>query len=381
MAEITTYFSQSAQREIPFAEMSYSQLVNTINKVARSLGGGTSPLLEALRRNLASRPTPTETGQAAGAPASTARATAREPAADPRGLAKIGDNNPPAEPTVADRLRERLEADYATLVSDIAEHELKAAKLPKEVNSDDDVALINAWVVRARELWTLAEVKRKSEKEDYLQAGKAIDAFFSEIKADVTARALTIEQRSTPYLTAKKVAADAVLRAQAEAKRKAAEEAAEAEQAALRNQAAARRQAEEAEAALRNAATEETRKAAEASLRDAERTAQTEGRAAEQAGKDVRQAVKSATRDEKIADGGHRHKLGKVAAGGGSASLKVVWKHRVTDLEAVVKSLGPLAPFIGSDVITSALMRAAKADPRPEVPGAEFFPETQTQTR
>jgi hypothetical protein len=386
---ITHYFSQSSGREIPIRDMSYSQLVNTINAVARRLGGGTDETLDALRADLARRPAP-EPGEAApktsvpnlrGSGNAQSRDGTTDPVADPRGLARIGDNNPPDEVTVAERLRARLEAAHEALIEALADHELAAAKLPKSVESDDDVAKINAWVVRARELYREAEGHRKAEKDDYLQAGKTIDAFFGELKDDVAVRAKDIEDRNTPYLQAKAKREEADRLAAAEAKRKAAEEAAERER---ESQAAAKKAQEEADAALKaiqDAKDDEERLRLEKVARDAAAVAKTENKAAEQAGKDVKAATKSADRDEKIAAGGGRHALGRTSAGGGSSSLKTEWKYRVVDKTRVAASLGPLYPFLGSSVVDDALGRAAKSDPRPDIPGVEYYSEAVTQTR
>jgi hypothetical protein len=386
---ITSYFSKSAQREIPIADMSYSQLTNTINAYSRRIGGGTDEVLEALRADLARRPPPDQAPAGADsspAPSMRGSGTARsrdgtkDPVADPRGLAKIGHNDPPEE-TVADRLRARLEAEYAAMVEEIADHELAAAKLPKVVNTDEDVAAINAWVVKARGLYRRAEDTRKAEKDDYLQAGKTIDAFFAEIKDDVAKRAKDLEDRNTPYLQAKAAREEAERRAQAEAKRKAAEEAAAAEQAALAAQRKAQEEAAAAERQIREAKDAETLAAAEAASREANRKAKIESDAAAQAAKDVAQATKSADRDEKIADGGGRHALGRTSAGGGSSSLKTEWKYRVTDRAALAATLGGLQPFLAQQAVDDALARAARAPSKPEINGVEFYPETTTQTR
>lgn len=382
MAEITTYINSKGDIEV-IKDMADPRLVNAIAARARKLGGGTDAMLDTLRAELASRPPPAEDGAAPATPLrgsgdAQKRDGTTEPVADPRSLAQIGDNNPPED---ADPFLERLEADNAALMDDIADHELKARKLPKEVTSDDDLALINAWVIRARELWKRAETTRIDEKEPYLTAGKKIDGFFTQVKSDLTERAKTIEQRNAPYLAAKAAREEAERLAQAAAKRAAAEEAAAAERDA---QAAARKAAEEAAAAekkIRDAATEEARLAAEEEARQANKRLQTENRAAEQAGKDVKAASNSAARDEKIAAGGGKHSLGRTAAGGGSSTLKTVWKYRLLDTAAASASLGPLQPFLSPSAMEDALARAAKADPRPIVPGVEFYAETESQTR
>jgi len=148
-------------------------------------------------------------------------------------------------PDDADPLIDRLREKYEALADEQADLELEASSLPKEVTTDADVLRVNDWVKRARTLARKAETARKDEKEDVLRTGQKIDTFFKrELQDPVLERAMKIEARNTPYLTAKAQAEEARKRAEAEAIRAAQAEAAERERVAREAEDARRRESE-----------------------------------------------------------------------------------------------------------------------------------------
>ena len=371
---VTTYFSQSAGKDLVIREMAYPQLVNTINAYSRKLGGGTDETLDALRAELARRPVldPNGAQPAAGAmsrDAAPARALPRE--------AVMGDNRPPSD----EPLKLRLEEDNAELLTTAANLEMQASKLPKEIETEDHLAEVNGWIVLAQNAGKTAESARKAEKEPFLRAGKFVDEFFGSIDKGLKSRMATLEQRKVPYLKAKRAREEAERAARAAELRRAQEE---AEQRQRDERAAAAKAAAEAEAAaalLRNAATPEEMDAAEKVAREANKNQELAEAAVVQAGKDSKAAGKVADREEKILAGDHRHVLGKVSAGGASSALKVEYRPDVHNQQRMMSSLGPLGPFLGDAAIEAALKRAAKAEPRPAIPGVDYVEEHTASTR
>lgn len=287
------------------------------------------------------------------------------------------DPNPDADPLI-----ERLREKYEGFADEQADLELEAARLPREVKSDDDVKAVNAWVKKARDLARRIEQARKEEKDFYLQGGKKIDVFFNAEMGDpVKSRAAAIEARATPYLTAKAAAERARKEAEAAAIRQAQEEARQREAAARMAEETARREAEAAARKVREAADEEARAAAAEELRQREAAAAAEKAAAEQAQKDQASAERQAGARERAAEKGATHLSRTGEKGEGSATVKAVWTHRIDDATALYESLGPLANFLAGDAVEAALKRAARADERPTVPGVSYVEEMKTAIR
>jgi hypothetical protein len=381
MSQITHY--RSSKGDVPIADMPYPHLVNAVNKRARELGGGTDPTLEALRAEIARRPSPDSATQPG--PAADPRALAREdaapatrPAPAPR-KAAIGDNNPPTDDHP---LKARLETDNEPLLVGFAELEIRAARLPAVCDSDEDIAKITAWVVDAKNLAREAESTRKAEKDPYLRAGNTIDGFFGAIKTALADRIPGLEKRKTAFLQAR-AAREAAERA-AEAARlwAAQEEARQREEEERRGAAEAQHAVSAALRKLQEAEGPDAIDLAEAEYRRAARAAQLSTDAAEQAVKDAKAAGKVAERQEKILAGEHRtHVLGRVDAGGGSTRLKTTVKPEVHNPGRLMISLGALGPFLGDAAIDAALARAAKADPRPAIPGVDWVEDVTAETR
>ena len=125
----------------------------------------------------------------------------------------LGHNQPPADEFTA-----RLEAQNDALLDREVDLELASGKLPHEITSDEDVAQITRWVRAARDLANKeVEVRRVEMKAPYLERERQIDDWFGKFKKRLIAKALEIEQRSTPYLQAKQARAQAEARARQEA--------------------------------------------------------------------------------------------------------------------------------------------------------------------
>lgn len=392
---VTTYYSESKKAHVPIAGMSYPQTVNTIRSVEKKTAGGPSPLLDALRAHLASFPPQDATGAGQAAkPAAAAPPPVQDgprlggglggglAAQEPRELKTldrsdapppIGDNNPPADDVIA-----KLEEEYADLLTRLADHEIAAAGLPRQVDSDEDVEKITGWVVKARQLYKDAEAARVKAKDPHLTAGKKIDGFFGSIKEGLTDRAKTTEARTAPYLKAKRdreeAERQAAARAAEEARRKQEQEAAEARA----REEAARKKAEEAAQAIKDAADAESRKAAELAAREASRQAQEAQRESEAADHDAGKAAKAHEKAERQAAGATS--LEKTSGGGGSVKLKMVPKWKFVDEAGFKKSLGPIGPFLTQTAIEEALNRAMRDEDQPRIPGIYFYEEEEVQT-
>lgn len=289
-------------------------------------------------------------------------------------LAKIGDNSPPPD---VDPFLEQLEEEYAKLIEEIGDHELKLYRLPKEVKSDDDVAAINGWVVAAKKLFRCLEDGRKDKKDFYIKRGKLIETWFGALKTGIETKADAISQRSTGYLTAKREREEAEAAARAvQARRQAEEQAAveRAEREAVEQAALAAREAEERlRAAKDDAARAEAEEARRVAL-EQQRLAQD---AADQAAKDAHKLDKVADRTERVLAGDHT--LEKTQGGGANASVKTVWVGKVQNMGALLTSLGPLGSFLKESEVYDAVARAAKADARPAIPGVVWDTKLETK--
>lgn len=285
-------------------------------------------------------------------------------------------NGGPFDP---DLFAQALKTDNADLLKRPSQMEFAASKLPREILTDDDVEKINAFVVRARALARDIENARTEAKAPFLNAGKAVDSLFGDRRQAVLDRASEIEKRPGPYLKAKAAAAAAEAAAAA-AKARQEREAREAEERAAREQAAAAQAAaDEADRLARQAVTDAEQAAAREVARLANEAAAEAEKSAVAAAKDVASANRAVDRTEKTVAGGGR-KLARTSAGGGAARLVTVWHWRIADQAALTASLGPVAEYLTEAAVVDALGRAAKADPRPAIPGVEFYATDESKT-
>lgn len=322
---------------------------------------------------------------------------------DPHALPR--DHNGPPE----NILLAELEEANAKLLNDRMMHELAVSKLPQQPSSDDDVALITAWVVKAKTLANEFEKARETAKAEVLQKGRTIDGFFGGARDELKSRAKSIEARNGPYLTAKREREEAAAKARAEAARLAAEKAErEAREAREREEAAARAVQEQAErlqrAEAERVAREEAARAqaeadeegddapavddtsaaeeaenAEAELRARAREAQEAAEAAKRSEQAQADAEKAAYAQTKASEGGHR--LSRTAGGGGAATAEVVMRASVTSWPLLLQSMGPLGQCLNETIIRGALEKAAKWTPPPTLPGVVWTSETIVKTR
>lgn len=286
--------------------------------------------------------------------------------------ATLGGNNPPPED-----LAEMLAEQHATLIEQQGDHELAASALPKEVKADADVEAVTAWVVKARALAKAAETERETAKRPVLERGRAIDSFFNAIRDGLRDKAAAVERRNAPYLAAKAEAARRERERIEAEKRAAAEEARRRQGEEAEAARRAEREADEARRRVAEAQDQESIDAAAEAVRQAELQAQLAREAEEQAQKDAQAAEKSADRDARAAAGGA---LAKTGSETGSANVRQEWRFRVANQGDLIRSLGPLGQYLGDTAVTEALRRAMKAEPKPVIPGVEFFTETVAKT-
>ena len=250
--------------------------------------------------------------------------------------AAMGHNNPPP-------LKEILAANYAHFTHEIEAIAERANKAPKAVKSDDDLDAVGVIVKDARAMAKRVDTARKDEKEPYLQAGRDVDAFFKALTERLDRIASVLEDRATEYQRAKA----------AEARRKAEEEARKLREA----EEAARRKAEEAAAAGRAAIADRAEAKAETL---ADKAAEAE-RLAEARAADLARAR---------------------GASGTLASAKTVTKVRIVDLALVQSSMGPLGPYIDSEMIQKAAntwLRVTKG--KGSIPGLEVYEDVRATFR
>lgn len=242
--------------------------------------------------------------------------------------AAMGHNNPPP-------LKEILAANYAHFTHEIEAIAERANRAPKAVKSDDDLDAVGVIVKDARAMAKRVDTARKDEKEPYLQAGRDVDAFFKALTERLDRIASVLEDRATEYQRAKA----------AEARRKAEEEARKL------------REAEEAAAAGRAAIADRAEAKAETL---ADKAAEAE-RLAEARAADLARAR---------------------GASGTLASAKTVTKVRIVDLALVQSSMGPLGPYIDSEMIQKAAntwLRVTKG--KGSIPGLEVYEDVRATFR
>ena len=321
------------------------------------------------------------------------------------GAAPQGDNNPPADPFM-----ENLEARNASLIDLQGELELDSFALPKSPASDEDVAKITAWVVRARTLARDAEKARVKEKADALEIGRKVDGWFGRIKEALAPKIEKIEQRSGPYLEAKRIKEEAAAAERARLAKIEADRLAEIARKEAEAVAEREKERQEAEQRLRDAeAAEQARlaseraqaereddedeggqivsdddpgasdsEAAEEDLRAAHIGQQEQSRAATEAAANAQAAQVAADRAERLATGGAN--LSRSAGGGGAARTEKVWVAKVRHWPAVLQTLGPWQTLFSEQQVRDAIERAAKQTPRPQIQGLDYSEEIAVKT-
>lgn len=243
----------------------------------------------------------------------------------------IGDNKPPL-PTpeeIAADLAER----HAKFVARAAEIVEKLANVPAELTTQDESDKASEFVKACMTFDGLADSTREEEKAPYWNGGKAVDAFFANLRGKVAIVRTQLKARTTAY-DVKKLNEENAERAR---QAKAAQEAADI--AAMQ---------------AKKAQTEEGRIDALAAKQDADDAI---------AATAVKPAEITRTR----------------TATGVTRSLTVTWKHEVTDAKKVPKKY--LAP---SAALIDAAIKAATTEDRKctlEIPGVRIYPDYDSRVR
>jgi hypothetical protein len=207
--------------------------------------------------------------------------------------------------------------------------EITAASLPREVTSDEDVALVNAWILKAQTVGRdRREASARTKRSPSCAPARWSTGSSTASRTGLRAGSKGLEDRKVPFLRAKRAREEADRAASAAALRRSQEE---ARRRVEQERQEAERKRDEAERPLRRAARRHRPGGDRAAGRRLPRgrDAQLSDAAADQAVKDARKVEKAAVREERILAGDHRHVLGKVQEGGGSSSLRTSWKPEV----------------------------------------------------
>lgn len=160
-------------------------------------------------------------------------------------------NNPPADLLVGEALREKLR-DENTDILDRADQLLEAAGRLPAIDNDDVAGKVGDYIKQLTALIKMAETRRTSAKEPYLEGGRHVDGFFKAVtdpvgkiketvgklltiyerEKEAAARARRIEEERIAREAAQKAAAEAAAAAAAAADDKSLDTAIAAEKAA-----------------------------------------------------------------------------------------------------------------------------------------------------
>jgi len=309
-------------------------------------------------------------------------------------------------PAAADPLMDRLADQYAGLRARTAELVTALDRVPATIDEttiDRAAGFVKQVKLCAKE----AEDKRKSEKDDFLRAGRTVDSFFRAIIDQLAATATEVERRMQLFLKRKadeerRCREEEARRVREEAERAAAEarrvreEAERKEREARENAERIAREAREAEAARLAALTPaddpaETlaaqRCAEEEQQRRARQEQERQERERAEAEQREREAQEEARRLEEEAREAERRASAKTAdmartrgALGGTATLATTLDFEVTDRLAAVRELASFFDDAAIDKAARAYMRADRdgirrqiANDQQPVQGVRFF--------
>jgi hypothetical protein len=156
----------------------------------------------------------------------------------------IGHNQPPGLVDPIDGLNTRLATSHADLVARFRDLELACARAPDLVASEEDAATATDFIAQCQTHIKKAEAAHKKEKELFLKAGRAVDAFFKR-------RCEKLSMVLVPVVSRLKVYRDEIAETERqrheEARRAAEEEARRAAAAAEEHRAVAERLAVDAQ--------------------------------------------------------------------------------------------------------------------------------------
>jgi hypothetical protein len=179
----------------------------------------------------------------------------------------IGHNQPPEPVDPIEGINTRLAVSHADLVARFRALELACGRVPDPIDSEEDAATATDFIAQCQAHIKKTEAAHKQEKELFLKAGRAVDAFFKR-------RCDTLNAALAPAVLRLKAYRDELARAEARrheaTRRAAAEEAHRATAEAELHWTAAERLAGDAQSFDdRHRAAQELRLAEEASLRAA----------------------------------------------------------------------------------------------------------------
>ncbi len=247
--------------------------------------------------------------------------------------ALMGDNLPPQS------ISERLQAEYATKLAEVAKWLESAKRAPQTVTSEEHFKNFGTIAGKLITFTKELETARKKEKEPYLRDGRAVDSFFAEVTADCETWKNTLERRQKAF-----------------AKKK--EDDAKAEAARLEREALER---------------------AEQEMRAAERL-QDQGRTDE-----AMEALTAASRAEEAAHEAAAVQNAKPAelvrsraASGAMTSAKVEWTFEIEDIGKV--PLEALRPYLSTDTIEKAIKAAVRGGCR-QLAGVRIYEDRKIVNR
>lgn len=253
----------------------------------------------------------------------------------------IGDNLPSAGDITRDEL-ERLGLEYDSLKLEVSAIETDVAGLPAGITDEDSHNAYVAVIADARGLIKRVESTREAEKLPHLTRGRAVDAYFNQIKQDVTGIATKLNKVVTAFLEAQERARREEARREAErAEREAAEQ--------------RKREAEERQRAEDKRRREAAREQADREAEEARFQAQRAEREAEEAAAEAK--AKAST-------------LVSTKTDYGTSTLRTDWDFTIDNIEAI--PLDVLRPFIAPQDIEKAVRRYVKAGHR-ELPGVRIY--------
>jgi len=179
----------------------------------------------------------------------------------------IGHNQPPEPVDPIEGLNARLADSHADLVARFCNLELACGRVPDPIDSEEDAATATDFIAQCQAHIKKTEAAHKREKELFLKAGRAVDAFFKR-------RCDRLNTVLAPAISRLKAYRDELARAEVqrheETRRAAAEAAHRAAVEAEEHRAAAERLAGEAQSLEgRRRAAEELRLAEDAAARAA----------------------------------------------------------------------------------------------------------------
>ena len=176
---------------------------------------------------------------------------------------KMGDNLMPAD---ADPLRDRLTEQYAPLRARVDELAGALERVPETID-EASIDKASAFVKQIKACSIEAETARKTEKEDFLEAGRKVDSFFGNLAEALKKVASEVERRMQAYLRAK----------MDEERRRREEEAKRAAEEAKRLAAEARKSKDQEDRDAARLAKEQAAEAARAAEAKAAELARTRG--------------------------------------------------------------------------------------------------------